>query len=383
MYQAFTWTSGKSGSFWKDLGERAERLEHAGFTLVWLPPPCKGAGGAEDVGYALYDLYDLGEFEQKGSTATRWGTRQQLEACTAKLREAGIMPLADIVLNHRMGADETERFHVVAVSNEDRGELVGEPFEIEAYTKWTFPGRGGTHSEFGWRWEHLTAIDQPASTEDEEAGDTKLYRVAAKDFAQDVGIEHGNYDFLMGCDIDLTREDVREELYRWGRWLIETSGVEGFRIDAAKHMSAGFIRDWLSRLREDTGRDLFSVCEFAIGELGPVTTFLDRTGGSTHVFDHILHFSFGEASRDREGFDLRKDVRRIGGAGAPSPGRDLRGQPRFGPGPGQRRVGGRLVQAAGLRGDPAAGRGAALRIRRRLRRAGGGGGRYAGPYIPP
>ena len=162
------------------------------------------------------------------------------------------------------------------------------------------------HSAFGWRWEHLTAIDQPASEEDEAAGDTRLYRVAAKNFAQDVGTEHGNFDFLMGCDIDLTREDVREELYRWGRWFIEASGVEGFRIDAAKHMSASFLRDWLTRLRDDTGRELFSVCEFAIGELGPVSTFLERTGGVSHVFDHILHFTFGEASKNRGGFDLRQ-----------------------------------------------------------------------------
>ena len=29
--------------------------------------------------------------------------------------------------------------------------------------------------------------------------------------------------------------DVREELARWGRWFLETTGVDGFRLDAARH----------------------------------------------------------------------------------------------------------------------------------------------------
>lgn len=33
----------------------------------WLPPAYKGIGGKDEVGYGVYDVYDLGEFDQKGT----------------------------------------------------------------------------------------------------------------------------------------------------------------------------------------------------------------------------------------------------------------------------------------------------------------------------
>lgn len=53
-----------------------------------MPPACKGANGREDVGYSVYDLYDLGEFDQKGSVPTKYGTKEEyLEAVDALHRE--------------------------------------------------------------------------------------------------------------------------------------------------------------------------------------------------------------------------------------------------------------------------------------------------------
>ena len=37
-----------------------------GFSAIWLPHlPYKGVGGIHDNGYGVYDLYHLGEFNQK------------------------------------------------------------------------------------------------------------------------------------------------------------------------------------------------------------------------------------------------------------------------------------------------------------------------------
>ena len=44
--------------------------------LLWLPPAYKGVGGKNDNGYGVYDLYDLGEFNQKGSIETKYGTKR-------------------------------------------------------------------------------------------------------------------------------------------------------------------------------------------------------------------------------------------------------------------------------------------------------------------
>ncbi|RYY58397.1 MAG: hypothetical protein EOO05_16600, partial [Chitinophagaceae bacterium] len=76
---------------------------------------------------------------QKGSVATKYGTRQQyIDACSA-VRSAGLNLIVDIVLNHMGGAEETELLTVREVDPDDRRKFVSDPYEIEAYTKFTFP----------------------------------------------------------------------------------------------------------------------------------------------------------------------------------------------------------------------------------------------------
>ena len=49
----------------------------------------KGSGGEWDVGYGVYDLFDLGEFPQKQTTRTKYGSRAQLLAAINAARAAG------------------------------------------------------------------------------------------------------------------------------------------------------------------------------------------------------------------------------------------------------------------------------------------------------
>jgi len=58
---------------------------------------------------------------------------------------------------------------------------------------------------------------------------------------------------------DLTDPEVYEELLRWGRWYLAQTGVNGFRLDAIKHMSRSFYLRWLSDLRESAEGELFCV----------------------------------------------------------------------------------------------------------------------------
>lgn len=43
------------------------------------------------VQYDIYDLYDLGEFEQKGTTATKWGTRSDLLELAKVAKEKSVL----------------------------------------------------------------------------------------------------------------------------------------------------------------------------------------------------------------------------------------------------------------------------------------------------
>ena len=60
MLQAFSWYLPSDGQHWRRLAQMAPRLREEGFTSVWMPPAYKGQAGTEDVGYGVYDLWDLG-----------------------------------------------------------------------------------------------------------------------------------------------------------------------------------------------------------------------------------------------------------------------------------------------------------------------------------
>jgi alpha-amylase len=108
MMQFFHWYTPGDGGFWTDVAGKAAALAAAGIDALWLPPASKGANGPADVGYGVYDLYDLGEFDQKGAVRTKYGTRAEYVAAIKALQAAGIRVYADIVLNHRLGSDGYE-----------------------------------------------------------------------------------------------------------------------------------------------------------------------------------------------------------------------------------------------------------------------------------
>lgn len=116
------------------------KTKKLGFTAIWLPPVCK-ATGTNDVGYGIYDLYDLGEFNQKGSIRTKYGTKEELLNLINKAHELGISIYLDVILNHKAGADEVEIFKAIEVSAENREDEIGEERDIGGWTKFTFPNR--------------------------------------------------------------------------------------------------------------------------------------------------------------------------------------------------------------------------------------------------
>jgi len=143
MMQYFHWYLPADGTLWNDISSKAAEIARAGITALWLPPAYKGIGGADDVGYGVYDLYDLGEFEQKGSLRTKYGTRGQYLAAVEALRAAGVQIYADAVLNHRMGADRAETCLATPYRKGDRCNPKGPQREISSWTNFTFPGRTG------------------------------------------------------------------------------------------------------------------------------------------------------------------------------------------------------------------------------------------------
>ena len=120
LLQYFEWYLPADGGHWRRAAADGAHLSALGFTGVWLPPAYKGHQGQADVGYGVYDLYDLGEFDQKGTVPTKYGLREEYLAAIRALQARGIQVYADIVLNHRMGADEAEELSLIHISEPTR-----------------------------------------------------------------------------------------------------------------------------------------------------------------------------------------------------------------------------------------------------------------------
>ena len=76
LLQAFAWDLPADQSLWRTIAATAHDLADLGIEGVWLTPAYKGYKGREDVGYGVYDMYDQGEFDQKRSIATKYGTKE-------------------------------------------------------------------------------------------------------------------------------------------------------------------------------------------------------------------------------------------------------------------------------------------------------------------
>ncbi|MEO6637962.1 MAG: alpha-amylase [Ginsengibacter sp.] len=304
MMQFFHWYNEDNGTLWDEVAGQAEKLSSLGINAVWLPPAYKSSSGPVSPGYDVYDLYDLGEFDQKGAVRTKYGTKQQYLHAIDKLHQHGILVYADIVLNHKAGADETERIQVVRVDPEDRTKFVSDPFDIDAFTKFTFPGRQGKYSDFIWDFKCFTGVDYAANLKE-----TSIFSIMndyGSGWEDVIDSEKGNYDYLMYDDIEFRNDAVREELKKWGEWYLDEAHFDGVRLDAVKHIAPAFYNEWLDHLRQ-IKPDLFAVGEYwAPGELPLLLKYIEATGGKMSLFDSSLHNKFHAASRGGNSYDLSK-----------------------------------------------------------------------------
>ncbi len=303
MMQYFHWYIPGDGTLWDQVNKKSKELSDKGFTAMWLPPAYKGIGGGNDVGYGVYDMYDLGEFDQKGSVRTKYGTCQQYLDAVKAIQQHGMQVYADTVLNHRMGADGAETPKATPFSQGDRLNPKGDLQEIKAYTHFTFPGRQGKYSQFEWHWYHFDAVDYNEYNKDDRS---TIYLMEGKRFDDYVALENGNFSYLMGCDLDFQDQYVREEVTRWGKWYLDTTGVDGFRLDAIKHISAWFFPEWLDEMERHAGKDLFVVGEYWAPDSNVLNWYVNTVMGDMMVFDVPLHYNLSRASKAGSSFDMRQ-----------------------------------------------------------------------------
>ncbi|EAW07299.1 putative alpha-amylase [Aspergillus clavatus NRRL 1] len=304
LMQGFEWHMPADQAHWRRLQRILPDLKEIGVDNIWIPPGCK-AMEPEGNGYDIYDLYDLGEFDQKGTRATKWGTKEELLELSLAAQDLGIGLYWDAVLNHKAGADFTERFMAVEVDPQQRNLEIGRPKEIEGWVGFDFPGRGDLYSSMKYHWQHFNGVDW-----DQAQQKNAIYKIKGpnKNWAKDVGHEFGNYDYLMFANLDYSNAEVKNDLLQWGEWIGTQIPLKGMRLDAAKHMSAAFQKDFVDHVRQTQGADFFVVSEYWLCDLNVLLDFLKKMEDRVYLYDALLLDRFSKMSRT-EGADLRLILR--------------------------------------------------------------------------
>ncbi|MBR8827524.1 MAG: alpha-amylase [Gomphosphaeria aponina SAG 52.96 = DSM 107014] len=201
MMQAFYWdcpkVDNKEFVWWDYIQEKIPSLAEVGISALWLPPVHKPPNiNGPSMGYDPYDYYDLGEFEQKGSVKTWFGSKQALLKLIELAHRNNLAVIADMVLNHNNGADEQE------VNQRD------------GKSRWTLFNKIKSEKFFrSWDCFHPS----PFKEKDEGA------------FGDMPDLSHSN-------------PYVYAEIIKLAKWLVEEIGFDGFRYDFVKGYNTWLIK---------------------------------------------------------------------------------------------------------------------------------------------
>lgn len=140
---------------------------------------------------------------------------------------------------------------------------------------------------------------------DENSKRSSIFQFYGKHWDSHVDKEKGNFDYLMGADVDLNNVDVVKELISWGKWYLNLTNVDGFRLDAVKHIDSSFFEEWVTELNEFANRPLVFFGEYWSDNLESLKNYITETNSKISLFDVPLHYNFLKASFSDGNYDMR------------------------------------------------------------------------------
>mmetsp|Transcript_21286 Transcript_21286/g.67360 ORF Transcript_21286/g.67360 Transcript_21286/m.67360 type:complete len:572 (-) Transcript_21286:277-1992(-) len=256
--------------WYRTLAGKVDFMAKCGFTTIWLPPPSQSA--APD-GYLPGRWFDLN---------SRYGSHTDLAVLLAKLKDTGIVPLADVVVNLR-AADQQGPDGAWNCSNVDFPPFHGDDGEEEdrAWGPWALAGTGAV--------------------------------------AQGESSATGGGD-VCGFELNHGHEVVRRDIKRWLSYLTE-AGFSGWRFNYVQGYAPQYVSEYISA---SSGKASFNVADVwgdAAWEHGVLAynqdgmrqqlcNWLDQSGGAytegnCSVFDFPTKAILETAVRRNEYWRLR------------------------------------------------------------------------------
>ncbi|HEY4281901.1 MAG TPA: alpha-amylase family glycosyl hydrolase [Chthoniobacterales bacterium] len=260
---------------WNEIALKMPELAEAGYDSLWLPPPTKGSGGLS-VGYDLWDRFDLGSKDQRGSVRTRYGTEADLIRMVEVAHRFGIRVYFDNVMNHNAfdvpGYDANTPIDIYPG-------LVPEDFHLRItqegfYRKWDNIANWND----SWQIQHrnfsdLIDLAQEPGNINENFGLTEgstfpkisfvrqannpeyycfdangnyvgfggLLNLAPNPLPQGFTTAHDWAVNYINTHPSAYSENVQDFLNRSVRWLVDRTKADGLRLDAVKHVRYDFF----------------------------------------------------------------------------------------------------------------------------------------------
>jgi alpha-amylase len=253
LMQAFYWDVPAGGTWWNTVKGKITAWDNAGISAIWLPPVSKAQNGPFSMGYDPFDYYDFGNYNQMGSTETRFGSKTELQSLITTAHNKNIDVYADIVLNHNSG-----------------GQSEYNPFAGKS-----------TYTKF-----------QPASG--------KFNRSYYDFHPNDV---RNSDEGIFGGFPDLSHSKSYVQDWLWkrsdgvGKYYKNTMKFDGWRFDYVKGFGGWVVRDWVDNVGG------FAVGEYWDGNAGLLQNWVNSTGGRASAFDFAAYYRMDEAF---DGNDLTK-----------------------------------------------------------------------------
>jgi len=251
----------------KGMSQKLDYLQGLGVTAIWLSPifknkPVQGAAGEETAGYHGYWITDF------LSVDPHLGTNEEFKAFVDAAHERNMLVYMDIITNHTADVISLRECHDASYNAADKVDSC----DYRSISDYPFTTRGGLQGEainegfIGDGPEGLTE-ENFAKLNDVDFAYTPYVLEAEKtiknpSWLNDISKYHNRgestfagesslYGDFAGLD-DIATEDPEVvaglvEIYQ--HWISEY-GIDGYRIDTARHVRPEFWRDFLPQIRD-------------------------------------------------------------------------------------------------------------------------------------
>jgi glycosidase len=244
---------------WPQLTQKMPEIAEVGYDSLWVPNPAKGNSGAYSIGYDQFDPFDLGNTNQQGTIATKYGTQAQLIQMVETAHRFGIRVYFDNIMNHR--ASTVPGYPGSGTPTNYYPGLIPQDFHLKTVS-------GGFVN-----WPSISDWCDVQNVENQPL-------LGLCDMAQEPGTVNWNFGIALGATTNkpvFVRFPTRSDLYMdtngpllgigWGgtgwrpfdghgqpvpedvstylcraaAWTLYITKCDGFRLDAVKHVPVNFF----------------------------------------------------------------------------------------------------------------------------------------------